>query len=211
MKLQIVGGGKMGQALLGGLIDTFAAAGELAVVEPNANARSQVASSFPGVGVSESPLPDVAAVLAVKPYLAIEVASSLPSVPRLLSICAGITTSALEAVTSAAVVRCMPNTPALEGMGASAVAVGASGDADDLDWGLAVLGAVGVAVAVTEPQIDAVTGLSGSGPAYIFLVAEAMTDAGVRYGLPRPIAAKLAINTINGSGRLMTEIGRAHV
>ena len=66
---------------------------------------------------------------------------------------------------------------------------------------------MGETVVVTEAQLDAVTGMSGSGPAYIFLVAEAMTDAGVRYGLPRPIAAKLAINTINGAGRLMTETG----
>ncbi|NNE97308.1 MAG: NAD(P)-binding domain-containing protein, partial [Acidimicrobiales bacterium] len=134
MELQIIGGGKMGQALLAGLIDTFAPASELAVIEPLAAVRAVLTETFPAVTVSDRAAPAVPAVLAVKPHLAVAVACGLPDVPRLLSVCAGVTTAALEAVTSAAVVRCMPNTPALIGLGASGVAVGASGNEDDLRW-----------------------------------------------------------------------------
>lgn len=207
MRLQIVGGGKMGQALLAGLVGTFADTEELAVVEPLAEVRDRIAASFPGVVVAEQALPGVPTVLAVKPHLAVEITRSLPSVPRLLSVCAGITTDTLEAVTEAAVVRCMPNTPALVATGAAGVAAGASADDADLDWGLEILGAVGVALAVTEAQLDAVTGLSGSGPAYIFLVAEALTDAGVANGLPRPVAQRLAYQTVAGAGRMLVAEG----
>ncbi len=207
MKLQIVGGGKMGQALLGGLIDTFAPALELGVVEQSEVASAAVTKTFPGVHVSSQATEGVPTVLAVKPHLAIEVVRALPPVPQLLSVCAGITTESLEAVTSAAVVRCMPNTPALVGMGASGVAIGASADDDDLAWGLAVLGAVGVASPVSETQIDAVTGLSGSGPAYVFLVAEALTDAGVAAGLQRPVAQQLAYQTVAGAGQMLLADG----
>ncbi|MFW2382038.1 MAG: pyrroline-5-carboxylate reductase [Acidimicrobiales bacterium] len=203
MKLQIVGGGNMGQALLGGLVDTFAPAPELAVVEPHAGARAAVAAAFSEVAVRDRAFEGIPTVLAVKPHLAVDVVAGLPVIPRLLSVCAGVTTAALEAVTDAAVVRCMPNTPALVGAGAAGVAVGASGDDADLQWGLEILRAVGVAEAVTEAQIDAVTGLSGSGPAYVFLIAEAMTDAGVAAGLQRPIAERLAYQTIAGAGHML--------
>lgn len=207
MKLQIVGGGKMGQALLGGLVDTFAPAQELAVVEPSRSARESVAVAFPDVAVSERATQGVPTVLAVKPHLAVEVTAALPPVPQLLSVCAGVTTAALEEVTDAAVVRCMPNTPALIGYGAAGVAVGASGGDADLQWGLEILRAVGIAHAVTEQQIDAVTGLSGSGPAYVFLLAEAMTDAGVGVGLARPVAQQLAYQTIAGAGQMLLQDG----
>jgi pyrroline-5-carboxylate reductase len=203
MKLQIVGGGKMGQALLGGLLDSFAPASELGVVEPDRSTRDALSETFPQVVVSEVPSAGVPTVLAVKPNLAVEVTAALPPIPRLLSVCAGVTTAQLEAVTAAAVVRCMPNTPALVGCGASAVAVGASGSDPDLLWGLEILGSVGVAEAVTEYQIDAVTGLSGSGPAYVFLIAEAMTDAGVAAGLQRSTAQRLAYQTIAGAGQML--------
>ncbi|MBT8240884.1 MAG: pyrroline-5-carboxylate reductase [Acidimicrobiia bacterium] len=203
MKLQIVGGGKMGQALLGGLCDRFAPASELGVVEPDRSTRDAVSDAFPKVAVSDVPSHGVPTVLAVKPHLAVDVAAALPPIPQLLSVCAGVTTSQLEAVTSAAVVRCMPNTPALVRYGASAVAVGASGTESDLQWGLEILRSVGVAEAVTEHQIDAVTGLSGSGPAYVFLIAEAMTDAGVAAGLQRSTAQRLAYQTIAGAGQML--------
>ena len=179
MELQIVGCGKMGQALLAGLIDNVAPAAEITAVEPSGTIRQQIARDYPGVNVTTEAFPNVPTILAVKPHLAIEVAAALPPIPRLLSIAAGITTQALEAVTDAAVVRCMPNTPALLGKGAAGVAIGGSAGKADLDWGLRILGAAGDAVAVTEHQIDAVTGLSGSGPAYIFRIAEAMTAAGI--------------------------------
>jgi pyrroline-5-carboxylate reductase len=101
----------------------------------------------------------------------------------------------------------MPNTPALVGAGAAAVAGGTHATDDDLAWAEAVLGAVGTVVRVPEAQLDAVTGLSGSGPAYVFLVAEALIDAGVLVGLPRPASRELAVQTLLGAARLLAETG----
>ena len=97
----------------------------------------------------------------------------------------------------------MPNTPALVGAGAAAIAGGAAADEDDLAWAEAILGAVGTVVRVPEHLLDAVTGLSGSGPAYVFLVAEALIDAGVLGGLPRDVAAALTEQLLVGSARLL--------
>lgn len=211
-KLQVIGGGKMGQALVGGLIEGgWAAPSELTIVEVLADQRSQLNGSLPGVDVVAGPItdPGVDTLLAVKPHFVADVCRSLTAPGRVISIAAGITIATIEAALPAStpVIRVMPNTPALVGAGVSGLAAGTNATDADLDWAVDVLGAVGETVVVTEAQLDAVTGMSGSGPAYIFLVAEAMTDAGVRYGLPRPIAAKLAVNTINGAGRLMTETG----
>ncbi len=211
-KLQVIGGGRMGQALVGGLIDGgWAEPSELAVVEVDGGQRDRLAQSWPGVTVVEKPVADagIDTVLAVKPHFVVDVCSSLPAPGRVISIAAGITIAAMEKALPAAtaVIRVMPNTPALVGAGVSGLAPGSNATSEDLDWAVGVLAAVGETVVVTESQLDAVTGVSGSGPAYIFLVAEALTDAGVRHGLPRPVAAILAANTINGAGRLLTEPG----
>lgn len=210
--LQVIGGGKMGQALVGGLLAAGrAAASELTVVEMLADQRERLTETLPGVNVVDGPLtdPGVDTLLAVKPHHVVDVCRGLTEPGRVVSIAAGITIATIEAALPAGtpVIRVMPNTPALVGAGMSGLAAGTNATDEDLDWAVDVLGAVGEAVVVTEAQLDAVTGVSGSGPAYIFLVAEAMTDAGVLHGLPRPIAAKLAINTIYGAGRLMTETG----
>lgn len=207
-RLQMIGGGKMGQALLGGLITAgWAAADELAVVEVLDAQRDALRAQFPGVNVVDAPLAAVDAVLAVKPHLVATVCSGLERPTRVLSIAAGITIDTIEGALPAAtpVVRAMPNTPALVGAGASAVAAGASADDDDVAWALAILGAVGQAVVVTEPLLDAVTGLSGSGPAYVFLIAEALIDAGVSAGLPADLAATLAKQTLFGASKLLVE------
>jgi pyrroline-5-carboxylate reductase len=99
----------------------------------------------------------------------------------------------------------MPNTPALVGQGASAIAPGAAATDEHLDLAERLLGAVGVVVRVDEPALDAVTGLSGSGPAYVMLVAEALTEAGVLVGLPRPVAAQLVTQTLVGSANLLAQ------
>jgi len=207
-KLQMIGGGKMGQALLGGMINAdWRAPDDAAVVDVSADLRAQLAGLLPGVEVRATPLDGVPAVLAVKPHFVIDVASALVDPGLVVSIAAGITIGAIEAALPAGtrVVRVMPNTPALVGVGASAIAAGTHATDDDLDWAMSMFDSVGVAVAVTEPQLDAVTGLSGSGPAYVFFLAEAMADAGVAAGLPRPIAEQLAHHTIRGAGTMLTE------
>ena len=120
---------------------------------------------------------------------------------------AGVTTRAIEdaAGRPVRVVRAMPNTPALIGAGAAAISPGAAAEAADLAWAEEILGAVGVVVRVPESQLDAVTGLSGSGPAYVFLVAEALVEAGVLAGLARDVAETLAFQTLLGSARLVQE------
>jgi pyrroline-5-carboxylate reductase len=117
-----------------------------------------------------------------------------------------VTTATLEAALGGGipVVRAMPNTPAVVGFGASAIAAGESAGDDDLEWATSILEAVGVVVRVKEQQLDAVTGLSGSGPAYIFLVAETLIEAGVLMGLTREVAEILSVQTIVGSGHLLS-------
>jgi pyrroline-5-carboxylate reductase len=153
-------------------------------------------------------------LLAVKPQVMREVCASLAEQaraqrPLAISIAAGITASQLDRWLGGevAVVRAMPNTPALVGAGVSAIAAGRAAEEGDLEWARGILGAVGEVVTVPERLLDAVTGLSGSGPAYVFLVVEALIDAGVLAGLPRDVAETLAIGTVAGAGRLLVETG----
>jgi pyrroline-5-carboxylate reductase len=213
VRLVIVGGGRMGEALLGGLLASgWAAPAELAVIEVLAARRDELAARFPGVVVAESPVAALGAVVAVKPPAVPDACRALASqgVRRLLSIAAGVTLATLEEAAGGgvAVVRSMPNTPALVGAGASAIAAGSSADDDDLAWAEAILGAVGEVVRVGEHLLDAVTGLSGSGPAYVFLVAEALIDAGVQAGLPRDVSSLLANQTLLGAARMLVETGQ---
>ena len=209
--LLIVGGGRMGEALLAGLLAAGRGAGELAVAEVSAARRGELAVAYPGVTVVEAPIAVASAVLAVKPAdvgrAALAVADA--GAARLLSVAAGVTTEAIEraAWKPVRVVRAMPNTPALVGAGAAAICAGADAGEVDLAWAEEVLGAVGVVVRVLEKDLDAVTGLSGSGPAYVFLVAEAMVEAGVLGGLARDVAEKLAFQTLLGSARLLADRG----
>jgi pyrroline-5-carboxylate reductase len=103
----------------------------------------------------------------------------------------------------------MPNTPALVGQGAAAICAGSSATEADLDWAASILESVGTVVRVPESQLDAVTGLAGSGPAYVFLVAEALTEAGVLAGLARPVAESLVRQLLVGSAALLAERGDA--
>lgn len=213
VRLVVVGGGRMGEALVGGLLaGRWAEPPELAVVEVSEARRVQLAERFPGVDVrGDVPAGCEAAVVAVKPGDVAAACASLAAagVGRVLSIAAGVTLARLEGWLGddVAVVRAMPNTPALVGAGASAIAPGAGAGEDDLAWAEEVLAAVGVVVRVSEPALDAVTGLSGSGPAYVFLVAEALVEAGVLVGLPRQIATTLVTQTVLGAARLLAESG----
>jgi pyrroline-5-carboxylate reductase len=209
-ELVVVGGGRMGEALLTGLIAAgWAAAGDLAVVEPVEARRAELAERHPGVQVADAPVSAAGAVLAVKPATVPDAARALAGtgVRRVLSIAAGVTLATIEAALpdGVAAVRAMPNTPALVGVGAAAVAPGsAAGDAD-LAWAESILAATGRVVRVSESQLDAVTGLSGSGPAYVFLVAEALIEAGVLAGLPRDVSTTLSVQTLLGSATLLAE------
>lgn len=210
MKLQLIGGGKMGQALTGGLLGAgWATPNELAIVEAVPELRSALTGQFPGVTITDSPLAGTDTILATKPWSITDVAGQLESPGRIMSIAAGTTIAAIETVVPAGtpVLRVMPNTPALVGAGASALAPGTSASEDDVAWGVSVLDSVGKVDVVTEAQIDAVTGLSGSGPAYFFLVAEALADAGVAAGLARPTAEMLANQTMLGAARMLLETG----
>lgn len=211
MKLQIVGGGKMGEALLGGVLSSgWAAPEDVLVVEPSAERRSELAATHAGLQVGDEAHAGVDAIIAVKPQYVSEVAAALgrAQTPRILSVAAGVTIAAMEEMApDARIVRCMPNTPALVGDGASAIAGGTLAGDDDLAWAESILGAVGLVVRVGEADIDAVTGLSGSGPAYVFHLAEALIAAGVAQGLTPEVADVLARQTLLGASRLLSESG----
>jgi pyrroline-5-carboxylate reductase len=211
-RLAVVGGGKMGAALVSGLLSSgWASPEEILVVEPVAGRRDELAATHPGLAVAGEPAAADGAVVAVKPGDVERACRAVAGagVPRVLSIAAGVTLARLESWLGdgTAVVRAMPNTPALVGCGAAAIAGGsAAGDAD-LAWAEEILSAVGHVERVGEGLLDAVTGLSGSGPAYVFLVAEALIEAGVANGLPRPVSEALTVQTLLGSARLLAESG----
>lgn len=153
-------------------------------------------------------------VLAVKPdqvaAVLAEIKPAFTADHLLVSIAAGITLEKLEAglPAGARVIRVMPNTPALVGAGASGYSAGTKARPEDLQTASALLSAVGVAVEVKEKLLDAVTGLSGSGPAYGFQMIEALSDGGVAAGLPRDIATKLAAQTLLGAAKMVLETGQ---
>ncbi len=233
--LLLIGGGRMGEALAAGLTRNGWDRAALVVVEAVAarrealgqaglqtaatigdglralcEARREVAGAGSGVG----------AVVAVKPHdveaVSRELAGlvsgaaggDLPPVGRVLSIAAGVTLEDLDSWLAPMVaLRAMPNTPALVGAAASVVSAGRRASEADVEWAAEVLSAVGSVTVLPESALDAVTGLSGSGPAYVFLVAEALIDAGVLAGLARPVARDLAVQTLLGSARLLAETG----
>jgi pyrroline-5-carboxylate reductase len=210
-KLAVIGGGNMGAALLGGLVAGGHPLDGLAVVEVVAARREELGRTFPGVAVSADVPACTAAIIAVKPEHVLAACRSAVAAGarRVLSIAAGVTVSALESACGpdVAVVRAMPNTPSLVGAGASGICAGATAGSDDLDWADSVLSTVGLVVRVSESQLDAVTGVSGSGPAYLFLVAEALMDAGVAHGLPRATSEALVRQLLVGSAALLAAGG----
>jgi pyrroline-5-carboxylate reductase len=167
-RLLVVGGGKMGSALLAGLISAgWAPVRDLAVSDPDPVQRQRLAAAHPGLQVAEGPVAADGALLAVKPDVAEAVLRTLAAVgiTRVLSIVAGLSTARLEASLEpgAVVVRAMPNTPSLIGAGVAGLSGGSATTAADLDWAEGILGSVGTVVRLPERQLDAVTGISGSG------------------------------------------------
>ena len=191
LRLVVVGGGQIGGAIAAGLLDaSWCIPNELGIVEVDPIRRAALTELHPGVAISDTigldlVDSDTGAVLAVKPEAA-------EGAARLL----------------AAVVRAMPNTPVLVRKGVSAISGGSHATSEDLDWASGVLGSLGAVVRLPERQLDVVTGLSGSMPAYLYLVVEALIEAGVLQGLTREIATTLVVGTLEGSGALLAAAGQ---
>jgi pyrroline-5-carboxylate reductase len=214
MRLALLGGGRMGEALMAGLLDAGWEAESVAIAEIDPERRRSLEQRFVDVRVAPSAAWAAAeadvVVVAVKPGDVPDVLgqclTTLKADALVLSIAAGVTLETLEeAVPDRPVVRAMPNTAALVRKGAAAIAPGRLADETHLAAAERILGAVGVVVRVPEPLLDAVTGLSGSGPAYVFLVAEALVEAGVLVGLPRETAATLVQQTLLGAAVLLAD------
>lgn len=202
----------MGAALLAGLIDSGAlAASDLAVVEISEARRADLERQFPTVAVEPAVPPCAAAVLAVKPgdVPAAAAAATAAGATRLLSIAAGVRLAAIEAAAGpdVAAVRAMPNTPALVRLGASAIAAGSTATDDDIAWAETILRAVGTVDRVEEATLDAFTGVAGSGPAYVFYLAESLVDAAVAEGIERPMAERVVRQLLLGSATLLDREG----
>lgn len=217
----VLGGGKIGEALLGGLVAAGHEAGSLLVVEAAAARAAELTDRY---GIAAVDAPEAARradvlVVAVKPG---DVPAALDQIrdvlagrapagdrPAVISLAAGIPTAALEARLPAdtAVVRVMPNTPMLVGRAMCVLSPGAAAGEGELAAAEELLAAVGRTVRVPESQQDLATAVSGSGPAYVFLLAEAMIDAAVALGLPRPVATELVTTTVEGAGGLLTTPG----
>jgi pyrroline-5-carboxylate reductase len=204
----------MAEAILRGLLRSGMTPAQLLASDPDAERCAHLEREL-GIRIAPTNA-DVTrgaevVVLAVKPALVEAATAALPREdgPLYVSIAAGRTTPGLRATLgdAARVVRAMPNTPALIGAGITAMAEDGGASEADLARAEAVLGAIGSVVRVPESQLDAVTGLSGSGPAYVYLLVEALSDAGVREGLPAAIAQHLAQQTVVGAARLLHETG----
>jgi pyrroline-5-carboxylate reductase len=168
-----------------------------------------LADTFPGITVAETLGACAAGVVAVKPGDAAETCTALAraGATRVLSIAAGVSLQVLQDAAGAAcrVVRAMPNTPALVGEGVAGISGSPACVDADLAWAESILGVVGTVVRVDESLLDAVTAVSGSGPAYLFLFAEALTQAGIDQGLPADVADALVRQLLLGSGRLLRQ------
>ena len=171
--------------------------------------RDYLAVTIPGISISEEPLSELDSLVAVKPDKVPEVLEILSKLnpSRVLSIAAGVKVSSMEKILGekVRVLRAMPNTPALIGKGSAGVAAGSSATDEDLVWAVEILSAVGSAIVVEESQLDAVTGISGSGPAYLFFLAEALIDAGCEVGLSKDESQSLVEQTLLGAAALLYE------
>ena len=210
-----LGGGNMAEALIRGLVKgAHVPADRVFASGPRDERMAELAGTY-GIRVTadnrELARQSQILVLSIKPQIMervlLEVAHAVQPGTLVISLAAGVTTAAIERRLpgGARVVRAMPNTPAVVGAGATAIARGAHAEPGDLDLAKFVFDAVGITVVLEESQLDAVTGLSGSGPAYIFLILEALADAGVKVGLSRRTAQKLAAQTVMGSAKLLLD------
>lgn len=209
-----IGGGNMAEALIKGLLAGGVPAADLVVAEPHDKRREFLAGNY-GVKCSEDNGAAVVGsdviILAIKPQVAEKVLQEIELMETtgklFISIMAGVKTSSIEAVFpgKVRVVRVMPNTPALVLEASSAVAPGSHATSEDVSLARRILELVGKAWLVEEKLMDAVTGLSGSGPAYVLTFIEALADAGVKNGLARDVALGLAAQTVYGTAKLLLD------
>ncbi|WP_193605777.1 pyrroline-5-carboxylate reductase [Nocardioides dongkuii] len=211
----IVGAGVMGEALLSGLVRAGRRVDDLMVGEKRPERARELEERY-GVAVlanAEAARKADTVVLVVKPQdmadVLAEVSPQLRSGQLLVSLAAGITTAYIESRVPAdvAVVRVMPNTPALVDEGMAAISPGSHCSEEQLAEVEQLMASVGKVLRIPERQQDAVTAISGSGPAYLFFVVESMIEAGVHLGLPRTTATELVIQTLVGSGKMLRETG----
>ena len=217
-KIAIIGGGKMGEVLAAGVISgKLLSPGDVTVTDILPERLSHLRDKYKVQATADNVKAVKGAdlvILAVKPQSMSEVLKGLsPSMDKgklIVSIAAGITIDFIQSHLKKGmrIVRVMPNTPALIGEGAAALAAGGSATAEDLQTARAIFDAVGTTVLVKEDLMDTVTGLSGSGPAYGFIIIDALSDAGVLMGLPRDIAQKLAAQTLLGAAKLYLATGK---
>lgn len=213
-RIAVIGGGRIGEALIAGLLESGHPVRDLVVAEKFEARARELASAF-GIlttSIAEASENADVIVLAVKPG---DVDAALTEVAKIdldgereqliVSLAAGVPTSKFESKLPAGfpVVRVMPNTPMLVGEGMSVLAPGRHAKAEHLELVRTILSSVGKVVTVKESQLDAVTAVSGSGPAYFFLVAEAMIDAGVGLGLTRDVSTSLVVQTMVGSAAML--------
>jgi pyrroline-5-carboxylate reductase len=215
--IAFVGAGNMAGALIRGLIGTATVpADRIMAADPDQDRLSalQTELGIRGTGDNAEAVREATVVvLATKPQIFAQmlpgIASAVGADTLLISIAAGISSGNIERAVppGSRVVRAMPNTPALVGAGATAIAAGSHATDQDLELAETLFRSVGIAIRVPEEQIDAVTGLSGSGPAYVFAMIEALRDAGAREGLPEETALRLASQTVFGAARLLLDQG----
>jgi pyrroline-5-carboxylate reductase len=217
-RIGLLGAGNMAAAIVDGLLSSKTVERDgIRASDPTRERREALASQH-GIVTHEHNAELVAwadlVVLAVKPQVVervlADVGTSFQPNTLLVSVAAGVPTAAIEArvAPSVRVVRAMPNTPALVRAGATALAAGSRATPEDLELSRALFDAVGRTVTLDEHLLDAVTGLSGSGPAYVMLIIDALADAGVNVGLSRETARLLATQTLYGSAKLALETGR---
>jgi len=215
-KISFIGGGNMAEAIIKGLIKQNSGV-QIMVAEIALERRVYLNDTYSGIKVVENAAEAASfgeiVILAIKPQQSTSVLSTLEKNLHpdqlIVSIMAGIRTQNIEEALESGtrVVRVMPNTPALVGAGATAICSGRKTTTADLDRVETIFAQIGQVVRVEEKQMDAVTGLSGSGPAFVCMFIEALTDAGVKNGLPRAVAAQLAVQTVLGTAKLVHESG----
>ena len=213
--LAVIGGGRMGEAIVGGLIAADAmSAASIVVAEPSEARRDTLTATLGVRCVADGSqaLPADVVLLAVKPQIMDSIVSGLSADladSLVVSIAAGVSCARLESLlpSGTAVVRVMPNTPALVGEAMSIVSGGNEASTEQIELVAGLFGAIGDAVVLAESYQDAAMAVSGAGPAYFALVVDALARAGVRQGLPREIAQRLAIQTMLGTAKLLAETG----